>query len=94
MTFSLDEATADRLNRTAERLHMAKSEVVREAILEYAERAGKLSEQERLRLLRAFDEYVPEIPPTSAAEVDDELEEIRHARRAGGRGGSVTGTGS
>lgn len=91
MTFTLDESTADRLNRTAERLHMAKSAVVREAVLEYAERAGRLSDRERLRLLRTFDEYVAEIPARPAAEVDSELDEIRRARRAGGRGGLAGG---
>lgn len=44
MTFSLDEATADRLQRTSEALRKPKSEIVREAIQDYAERVGKLSE--------------------------------------------------
>lgn len=85
MTFSLDEATAAELDLTAERLGMAKSRVVREAVHEYAERVGRLSEAERRRLLAVFDEVVPRIPPRPAAEVDRELAEIRRARRAGGR---------
>lgn len=89
MTFSLDERTARRLNQTAERLSLAKSEVVREAIAEYAERAGKLSEAERRRLLRAFDEHVEAIPERPEAEVDRELDELRRARRRGGRSGEA-----
>jgi len=87
MTFSLDEVTAKRLNQTAERLGLAKSEVVREAIHDYAARVGRLSERERRRLLRAFDDLVAEIPDRPAEEVDFELEEIRRARQGGGRGG-------
>jgi len=87
MTFSLDEATAAQLTQTSDRLRMAKSEVVREAIREYAARVGRLSERERLRQLRVFDEFVPEIPSRPVADVDRELEEIRRARRGGGRMG-------
>jgi hypothetical protein len=86
MTFSLDELTATRLNDTAASLHKPKSEIVREAIRDYAERAGRLTEAERRRLLGVFDELVPAIPPRSEDEVDEELAELRRARRLGGRG--------
>jgi hypothetical protein len=86
MTFSLDEETARRLDRTAERLSIPKSHVVREAISEYSARADRLSREEQNRLLRAFDALVPKIPPRSEDEVDAELEAVRDARRAGGRG--------
>lgn len=86
MTFSLDETTARHLNQTAERLKLAKSQVVREAILEYAARAGKLSEIERRHLLQAFDSHLPKIPDRPLEEVDREIEEIRQTRRGGGRG--------
>ena len=86
MTFSLDELTAARLNDTAASLHKPKSEIVREAILDYADRAGRLTEAERRRLLGVFDELVPAIPPRSEDEVDEELAEVRRARRLGGRG--------
>lgn len=85
MTFSLDEATARELERTSERLERPKSQVVREAIHEYAARAGRLSERERRHLLQRFDELVPKIPLRPASEVEAELAEIRRARRAGGR---------
>ena len=86
MTFSLDELTAARLNDTAASLRKPKSEIVREAILDYAERAGRLTEAERRRLLGVFDELVPAIPARPDNEVDEELAELRRARRLGGRG--------
>ncbi len=85
MTFSLDEATAMRLRATAESLRKPKSEVVREAIHDYADRAGRLTEAEMRRMLGAFDELVPAIPSRPEAEVDEELAGIRQARRLGGR---------
>jgi len=85
MTFTLDEETAARLRQASERMSMPKSQVVREAIRDYSERVGRLSERERLRLLRAFDELVPKIPPRPAREVERELKDIRAARRGGGR---------
>ncbi len=86
MTFSVDEATAQRLNQAASSLQKPKSEIVREAIRDYAERMGRLSEAERLRMLGVFDEVVPAIPPGSADRVDAELADVRQARRRGGRG--------
>jgi hypothetical protein len=85
MTFSLDEATARRLNEAAERTRQPKSLVVREAILDYADRVGRLTEAERIRLLGVFDDVVATIPDAPAEAVDAELEELRHARRSGGR---------
>lgn len=86
MTFSLDEVTAARLRQTAETLGKPKSEVVREAILDYSERRGRLSEAEKRRLLSAFDQLVPAIPGRAASEVDQEINSIREGRRRGGRG--------
>jgi predicted DNA-binding protein len=85
VTFTLDRATVARLREASDRLSLPKSQVVREAILEYYERIGRLSERERLRMLRAFDELVPRIPARDSAAVDRELRAIRKARRTGGR---------
>jgi hypothetical protein len=87
MTFSLDETTAAHLNDAAASLHKPKSEIVREAILDYAERVGRLTEADRRRLLRVFDEVVPAIPARPASEIDEELAELRRARRLGGQRG-------
>lgn len=81
----MDHTTVARLQDAAERLGLPKSEVVREAIQEFHDRIGKLSERERLRLLAVFDEVVPRIPARSREEVDRELRAIRRARRSGGR---------
>jgi hypothetical protein len=85
VTFTLDEATINRLEHAASTLAKPKSEVVREAILDYSERIGRLSERERLHMLKAFDELFPKIPVRDNREVERELKEIRRARRSGGR---------
>jgi Ribbon-helix-helix protein, copG family len=85
VTFTLDQATIARLQDAAARLSLPKSEVVREAIQDFHERIGQLSERERLRLLRTFDEMVPRIPTRSLRTVENELSAIRRARKAGGR---------
>ena len=62
VTFTFDQATVTRLQQAAARLALPKSEIVREAILEFSEKIGRLSDGDRLSLLRAFDEFVPRIP--------------------------------
>jgi hypothetical protein len=90
VTFTLDADTVTRLAATAERLALPKSRVVREAIREFADRSGRLSERERRRLLEAFDRLVPAIPSRPLSDVERELRALRRARRSGGRrlGGS------
>ena len=85
MTFSLDEKTVKRLRLAAETLGKPKSMVVREAIHDYSERMGRLSEAERQRLLGVFDELVPGIEERPLTEVEAELTELRRARQQGGR---------
>jgi len=85
VTFTLDQATVARLQDAAARLSLPKSEVVREAIQEFHDRIGHLSERERLRLLRTFDEVVPRLPTRSLRSVESELSALRRSRKAGGR---------
>lgn len=85
VTFTLDERTIHRLEVAAERLRKPKSEVVRDAIADYHDRVGQLSEAERRRLLVAFDRLVPAIPQRPAEQVSRELRSVRAERRAGGR---------
>lgn len=85
VTFTLDQDTLARLRTAAERLAIPKSAVVREAIRDLEERAGRLGETERRRQLDAFDRLVPVIPKRSRAEVERELTSLRRARKAGGR---------
>ena len=87
VTFTLDDETVARLRRTAADLARPQSQVVREAIRDFSERAGRLSEAERLRMLRTFDETVPQIPERPLGEVEAEIRALRAERRTGGRGG-------
>jgi hypothetical protein len=86
VTFSLDDETLARLDATAARLRKPKSQVVREAVAEYHDRAGRLSEAERRRLLSVLDQRLPALRPRPAKQIAGEIEAIRTARRAGGRG--------
>src|SRR6266545_861387 len=87
VTFTLDADTIGRLRQASERLAKPQSAVVREAIHDFSERVGRLSERERLQLLRLFDEVVPRISARPASQVRREIDAIRQVRRAGGRGG-------
>jgi Arc/MetJ-type ribon-helix-helix transcriptional regulator len=84
MTFTLDDETAARIDRTV-RLGMSKSGVVRQAVREYAARTGMLSDEERRRMLEVFDEMTARIPRRPTAEVDREIKALRAARRTGRR---------
>lgn len=85
VTFTLDHATIERLRNAADRLAVPKSEVVREAIMEFHDRLGRLSDRERSAMLRTFDQVVPGIASRSAAAVNRELAAVRQVRKAGGR---------
>lgn len=85
VTFTVDDVTARTLRTTSERLGKPQSLVVREAVAEYAARAGQLTDAERRRLLRAIDEMVARPPNRPQADADRELRAIRRARRQGGR---------
>ncbi len=85
VTFSLDEGTVAQIRQTAARLGKPQSHVVREAVAEYAERAGRLSDRERQHALSVLERLRAEAPTRPVAEVDQELQAVRAARRAGGR---------
>ena len=85
VTFTLDAETVHRIQDAAEILAKPKSQIVREAVADYHSRIGRVSESERQRRLKAFDTLAPLVPARPQQEVDDELEEIRQARRSGGR---------
>jgi len=85
MTFTLDQDTIRLIDDGATRLAEPKSQFIREAVADYHSRIGRLSESERQRMLKVFDTVVPLIPARPQREVEAELQEIRRARRAGGR---------
>lgn len=59
VTFTLDEGTVKRIESASQRLSLPKSQVVREAVQDYYECIGRMGEEERLRMLRIFDEVIP-----------------------------------
>ena len=85
ITFSLDDATVAQIRQTAARLHKPQSHVVRDAVVDYAARADRLSERERLQALGVLERLRAARPTRPAAAVDAELRSIRVARRSGGR---------
>jgi len=85
VTFTVDDDTVRCIERTALRLGVPKSKVVREAVAEYAARADRLSEAERARIVAALDAYRLSAPHGDPAAAAREIAEIRRARRTGGR---------
>jgi hypothetical protein len=85
VTFSLDEGTVARIRQTAARLRKPQSHVVRDAVADYAARADRLSEAERLHALGVLERMREGRPTRPASDVDRELQSIRDARRTGGR---------
>jgi predicted transcriptional regulator len=89
VTFTLDDATIARLERTARRLGVAKSAVVREAVLEYEARADQLVDSEQARLLAAVDRMARRAPTRTQEQLDEELASLRAARRGAGAAGEA-----
>jgi predicted DNA-binding protein len=85
VTFTLDDGTVSKLSETAKRLSKPKSQVVREAIEDYHTKSDRLTEAERLRMLRALREMMAKPPTRSEQEVDRELRDLRTSRRTGWR---------
>lgn len=85
VTFALDEATVERIRTTAARLRKPQSHVVREAVAEFAARADRLSESERVHALGILARLRDQKASRPSAAVDRELRDVRAARRAGGR---------
>jgi hypothetical protein len=85
VTFTLDAETVDQIRRTAARQRKPQSQIVREAVAEYAARADRLTERERLQLLETLGHLAAARPTRSARAVDLELRDLRAARRQGGR---------
>ena len=85
VTFSLDEATVAQIRQTAARLGKPQSHVVREAVADYAARAGRLSDRERLHALSVLERLREAKPTRPLADVDRELRSLCATRRAGGR---------
>lgn len=81
VTYSLDDATVRRIRAVSARLGIPQSQMVREAVADYAARKDRLSEAERLRMLEVLERIRDSPPSRSREEVDAELKEIREARK-------------
>jgi hypothetical protein len=90
--YTLDDTTISRVESASERLGMPKSQVIRDAVAEFHNSLGRLREAERQRQLRVLRNLAPLSPTRPLAEVEQEIVEIRAARRAGGRGGTPRGS--
>jgi predicted transcriptional regulator len=85
VTFTLDEASVEKLTEAAARRRIPKSQALREAIADYSGKEIRMSDEERERKLRAIREIMASPPTRPQAEVEKELKELRRARRHGGR---------
>lgn len=85
MTFTFDERTVETLRRAAARSRKPQSAVVREAIRDYADRMGRLSDEERRHLLHVVDRMMARPATRRQKATDDEIAAIRAARRTAGR---------
>ncbi|MBI2889800.1 MAG: ribbon-helix-helix domain-containing protein [Nitrospirae bacterium] len=84
-TFTFDDETFGSLRRTAERLRIPQSQVVREAVRSYAERSRTLPEEERRRKLRILDTILDRRANKTTSHVDDELRTLGRSRQGYGR---------
>jgi Arc/MetJ-type ribon-helix-helix transcriptional regulator len=85
VTFTLSDETVAEIRRTAARLRKPQSQVVREAVAEYASRSDRLSDAERHQALAIVQRLRSAAPTRPAADVDAELRTVRAARRRSGR---------
>ena len=83
VTFSLDAETVAALKKASERARKPQSQIVREAIAEYAGRDERLSQSERERMLDVLRRIRRRPATGTAADVDSELRAIRRSRRNG-----------
>jgi len=85
LTLTLDEQTIQQIESTAERSEKSQSQIVQEAMAGYQAMPDRLTDAERQRMLKALDEMMRTPSPKTAEEVQQEIEDIRAARRSGGR---------
>lgn len=85
VTLTLDPETVERIDRASKRMSKPRGEVIREAMKQFRPGKDKLPERERQRLLKILDEIAAMPPTRSPKEVEQELRELRRARRGGGR---------
>jgi predicted transcriptional regulator len=85
VTFTLDDDTVEAIRAIAARKRKPRSLVVREAVAAYARQEDMLEDEERARRLRVLDGLMVQHRTRPQVEVEQELREIRRARRVGWR---------
>jgi hypothetical protein len=86
VTLMLDDETVARIEQSAERLAIPKSQVVRKAMESFhIPNPAPLTEPERKERSRVFREMLAKIPMRPQADVDWELKEIQEARDRWGK---------
>ena len=85
VTYTLEDETVARIRAAAARFRKPQSQIVREAVAQYTGRPDRLTGEERREKLRIFDRMLAQVPARSDSEVEAELQDIRRARRRGGR---------
>ena len=83
VTFSLDDATVRTLRQVATFKRKPQSQVVREAIVEYAAREEKLPDEERERRLSILRAVAATPVTRTTTHVDLELRHVRRSRAQG-----------
>ena len=84
VTFTLDDATVTQLRRVSGQKKKPQSWVVREAVADYAAKADSLAPEEKQRMLEALEAFRRTPITGTAADVEQEIAEIRASRRASG----------
>lgn len=84
MTFTVDDETARTLRTTAGRLRKSQSLVIREAVAEYAARAGRAAGPDAHETLADMTAAITRPTRRSETELDGEIETIRHSGVLGG----------
>ena len=85
ITLTLDDETIQQIERLARLLHKSTGEIVEDAMQRLQPTPRPMSEEERQQRLKALDEMKRRPLPKSAEDVQREIDEVRAARRSGGR---------
>jgi len=85
LTLTLDEETIEQIERLARLLHKSTGKIVEDAMQHLQPTPRPLSDEEHQRRLKALDEMRKRPSPKTAEDVQREIDEIRAARRSGGR---------
>jgi len=84
-TLTLEDETIQQIERLATLLHKSTGDIVKDAMQHLQPIPRPLTEEERQRRLKVLEEMRKRPPTRPQEEVEQEIKEIRAARRSGGR---------